>query len=82
MQHDEHGGQGSEELGRDEEGLRFWLGLTLLQAHAHVCVSAALVCPAPHSVSVGRLEEGGRAAQEERYFKQRLWSEASQSLST
>lgn len=59
-------------IGSGEEGVRFSLRL------AHVRVRAALVCPVPHRVSVGSLEEGERAAQEESYLKQRLWSEASQ----
>lgn len=65
-------------IGSDEEGVRFSLRLMLAQAYAHVHVSAALVCPAPHRVSVGHLEESERATQEESYLKQRLWSEASQ----
>lgn len=63
-------------IGSDKEGVRFLLRLTL--AHAHIRVSAVLVLPAPLSVSVGRLEQGERAAHEESYLKQRLWSEASQ----
>lgn len=55
----------------DEEGVRFSLRLTLVQSHAHVQVSAAFVCPARHSVSVGRLGEGERSAQQERYLKQK-----------
>lgn len=63
----------------EDEGFRLSLRLTLAQAHAHVRVSAALVCPAPPPRLSGTLsEEGERAAQEEGYLKQRLWSEASQ----
>lgn len=67
--------------GSHEEGIGFVLRLTLASAHVHVRVSAALVCPASPQCLSGTLRGGWeRAAQEESYLKQRLWSEASQSV--